>query len=92
MVFPRVASAKVLSSKSPQAYALETWCIDEANAAAQIQATLTSDGWIDIQRRVDAITAVKGDYRFAARTSAGNDRCAGVYVTATMMRIGATKP
>lgn len=94
-MIPKVASAKVLSTKAPNdAYALETWCIDQ-DATAQVTAALERDGWRDvrtIRAQQIAIAAVKGDIRFSARASSNLERCAGTYLTATVMRLGASRP
>lgn len=92
-MIPKVDSAKVLSKKSPnEAYALETWCIDEADAIARVTAALERDGWTNVHTRGEppkqAIAAMKGDIRFAGRTGGGTTRCAGTYLTATVMRLG----
>lgn len=99
-MIPRVAAAKVLSNRSPSAtHALETWCIDEADAIARVTAALERDGWTAIRTRHDtassergariSIAATKGDVRFSGQTGGGDTRCAGTYVTATVMRLGA---
>jgi hypothetical protein len=99
-MLPKLASAKILSAKSPNdAYALETWCIDDADAVAQITAALERDGWTAVRTKADtavsdqtkriAIAAMKGDIRFSARTGGGDTRCAGTYITANVMRLGA---
>lgn len=92
LTMPRVAAAKVLSTKTPtDAYALETWCIDEANAAAQIAEALKVERWLDVRTIGTppqlAIAAIKADLRFSAKTSSNPERCAGVYVMATVMRL-----
>lgn len=92
-MMPTLPTAKVLSTKAPNdAYALATWCIDEADAVAQITAALERDGWTSVHTRgaspTLAIAAMKGDIRFAARTGGSDTRCAGTYVTATVMRLG----
>jgi hypothetical protein len=92
-MLPTIPSAKVLKTKSPnEAYALATWCIDEADAIAQITAALERDGWRNVKTRGEApqiaIAAMKGDVRFSARTGGSDQRCAGTYVTATVMRLG----
>ncbi len=92
-LIPKVESAKVLSKKAPNdAYALETWCIDEADAVARVTTALERDGWTNVHTRGEspkqAIAAMKGDIRFSGRTGGGGTRCAGTYVTATVMRLG----
>ena len=95
-MIPKVASAKVLSTKAPnEAYALETWCIDQ-DATAQVTAALERDGWSDVRTLGTppkiAIAAVKADIRFSARASSNLERCAGTYLTATVMRLGSPSP
>lgn len=94
-MLPKVASAKVLSTKAPnEAYALETWCIDQ-DATAQITNALERDGWSEVRTIATpqlAIAAIKGDIRFSARASSNLERCAGTYLTATVMRLGAPPP
>ncbi len=98
-MIPTLPTAKVLSTKAPNdAYALATWCIDQADAVAQITAVLERDGWTSVHTRGEAtrdrsssglaIAAMKGDIRFAARIGGSDTRCAGTYVTATVMRLG----
>lgn len=94
-MIPKVTSAKVLSTKAPDdAYALETWCIDQ-DATAQVIAALERDGWTDVRTLESpqlAIAAIKHDIRFSARASSNLERCAGTYLTATVMRLGASAP
>ena len=97
-MIPKVDAAKVMGTKSPNgardrdAYALETWCIDEADAVARVTRALERDGWTNVRVRGDApsqaIAAMKGDIRFSGRTGGPDSRCAGTAVTATVMRLG----
>ncbi len=97
-MIPKVDAAKVMGNKSPNgardndAYALETWCIDEADAVARITRALERDGWTNVRVRGDAptqaIAAMKGDIRFSGRTGGPDSRCGGTAVTATVMRLG----
>ncbi len=92
-MIPKLESAKVLSKKAPNdAYALETWCIDEADAIVRVTTALERDGWTNIHTRGEppkqAIAAMKGDVRFSGRTGGGSTRCAGTYITVTVMRLG----
>jgi hypothetical protein len=92
-MIPTVPAAKVLSTKAPnEAYALATWCIDETDAVARIKIALERDGWTNVHTRGEAprigIAAMKGDIRFSGRTGGSDTRCAGTYVTATVMRLG----
>jgi len=101
-MMPTLPSAKVLTTKAPNdAYALATWCIDEADAVAKITAALERDGWTAVRTRGEpssrdrsrgspglGIAAMKGDVRFSARTGGSDSRCAGTYVTATVVRLG----
>ncbi len=96
-MIPKVESAKLLGTKAPNdAYALETWCIDQPDAVAQVAAALERDGWTAV-RTVGkppqiSIAAMKDDIRFSARASSNPERCAGVYLTATVMRLDKAKP
>ncbi len=96
-MIPKVGAAKVLGSKAPnEAYALETWCIDDPNAAAQVATALERDGWTAVRTLGTppqlAIAAIKDDIRFSARASSNPERCAGTYLTATVMRLDKATP
>jgi len=93
-MMPKIESAKILATKSPnETYALETWCLDEADAVARVTAALERDGWAGVRTRGAAssklaIAAIKGDVRFSGQVTRADDRCAGTSITATVMKLG----
>ncbi len=92
---PTVDGAKQLASTtSPKDGSHnQVWCIDNADAIERIKAALVRDGWQDVRSRGkperQGVMAKKGELRFSAIATTGHERCAGTYVVATTMTIGA---
>ena len=95
-LMPDVPGAKLLAqANKSDAHATASWCIDEQDAIDRIMIALARAGWTDVRMRGTverpALAASRGDLRFSAAAGGSHDRCAGTFVTATVMRIGAAK-
>ena len=95
-LLPDIPGVKLLAqANKSDAHATASWCIDEQDAIDRIKAALAKDGWTDVRMRGTterpALAASRGDLRFSAAAGGPHDRCAGTFVTATVMRIGAAR-
>ena len=95
-LMPDVPGVKLLAqANKSDSHATASWCIDEQDAIDRIRAALANAGWTDVRLRGTterpAIAASRGDLRFSAAAGGAHDRCAGTFVTATVMRIGAAR-
>ena len=93
---PTIDGAKLISRTTrDHVHAITAWCIDEHDAVARVMAALRRDGWNDIRSRGEgqriAIAATRGDLRFAATTGGRDERCAGTFVSGTVMRLGSVE-
>lgn len=91
-LMPNIDGAKLFQSRTQGLHAFATWCIDEPDATERVMAALRRDGWTGIRTRGEGahvgVAATKGDARFAANTAAHDERCAGTFISATVMRLG----
>jgi hypothetical protein len=92
-LLPTIEGAKVLQSRSRgEGHAMAVWCIDQPDAIDRVKAALSRDGWSEVHTRGKGeqmgIAATKGDARFSARVGKRDPRCAGTFVSATVMLLG----
>jgi hypothetical protein len=90
---PIIDGAKQLASTTKHGTRNDVWCLDQPDAVERIKAALAREGWAEVRSRGkperQGVSARRGELRFSAVASTGQERCAGTYVVATLIKIGA---
>jgi hypothetical protein len=91
---PDVEGAKLLAERRHDDGRVNlSWCIDEHDALDRVKAALERGGWTDVRSRGTGdrigIAAKRGELRFSATTGGMHEKCAGTFISATVMRVGA---